>query len=408
MKKNLFVVIVSIISIQIFAQRPEIPRELSSLLNVPFLEHGYSGYETPGGELRFDKFILINSNTSDGKPVDIFLYINTTTGAFATRTEKRDKLISEQFDIESKDFKLTYFSPKGKVIQFYNRLKNGVVERKYSAMNTEIVAFSMPSMENTWVFKQSGSTRSLPQNFQTGYYKATTPGAPLLFLCGDLSQPKMKATKFVGYSGIGYVKTDKGIYMVAGVVPEGGGNAFSAEKWKDINEHFNLIEFKSAEGEVYDKLGAEIDKELNKPHDIKEGACQSIEHEISVAKKLKAQNMQNLVQKTTRGNMINDKNVQNAMAAMQDPTADYGISQLEIELRICKLVDRMNRQSVTELDKKKMDCLETELANNAAATAEAEAIDRQFGADKINALPKKREIWKKYSHKRTKECMKVL
>src|SRR5690606_29854505 len=109
-------------TIYFFGQRPNIPRELTNLLDVPYLGRGYSGEETLGGIIRFDKFVLINTTIKD-QPVEIYLYINTTTGAIATRTEKRATLRNENFDIDSKDFKLTYMSPKGLVLSFYNRLK---------------------------------------------------------------------------------------------------------------------------------------------------------------------------------------------------------------------------------------------------------------------------------------------
>ncbi|MCC2590063.1 hypothetical protein [Chryseobacterium sp. MFBS3-17] len=299
-------------------------------------------------------------------------------------------------------------SPKGLVLSFYNRLKKGVLEKKYTTMNTEIANYTpMIPASNYWIFKHSGNLRTLPQNFVAYKYKAGSSESPTFLFCGYPPAEKLKVSKMTGYSGIGYLKTDRAIYMVTEMKPA-TGNSFVAVKWKEVNISLNLADFQSAEGEFYTKAGEEIEKEQNKPAKIKESECSRIEHEIAVEKKRMLTEQQDLLSKTTRGNMLNDSKVKNAMAAMQDPTRGLIQNRLETELRLCKLIDRMNKQSTTELDKRKKECLETQLGDSADATAESEAIDAQYGLNKVQALPKKRDLYKKFTHKRTKECMKVL
>lgn len=409
--KLFFVSILLVISLVFSAQTPLIPRELSNLLRVPYLETNNRAAieESPGGIFSFDKFVAIKSKTTKGETIDIFLYINTRTGAFATITERENVLETENFDTNSKNFKLFYYSPKGKIIQFYTRLQKGELKKYFATMNTEVVAYtpSIP-LQNTWLFKQGAEFNTLPQNFHAAHYKATTDNAPTMVLCGYPIIGKLLASNFIGYSGIGYVKTDKGVYMITEIKPAYSGVPFTATKWKEINLQLNIADFTSAEAEFYSKTGESIEKKLNKPVKIKDGPCASLVHEKEMEKKRVLLNQKDLLGKTSRGNMVNDKSVQNALASMQDPTTQLELSRLETEIKLCNIIDRMNSQSTTELDKQKRDCLETRLGDIANAKAESDAIDAKFGLDKVKALPEKIKIMKKLGHQTSQQCMKVL
>src|SRR5690606_7109047 len=155
------------------------------------------------------------SRSNSGLETQTLLYINTTNGDIATITGKAGDSDDGSFNIDDPKFRLTYYNPRGRIYSFYTRNKNGNIVRYMSSMNTEIVPYSnsLP-FQRTTIYRTGDASNPLPQRFEANTFKASGSNAPTLILCGGKagSKPnKLLLKRFIGYSGIGYAKTDEGI-----------------------------------------------------------------------------------------------------------------------------------------------------------------------------------------------------
>lgn len=364
-----------------------IPRELASLIHVPALtpEHDppVDGH-TAGETLRFDKLVLITGSTESGLETQIHLYINTTTGDIATCTGKAGNAEDGSFNIDDPAFRLTYYNPRGRIYNFYTRKKNGSIVRYMSSLNTEIVPFSngIP-FQRTTVYKTGNAANPLPQRFDAMTYKASGSNAPTLIVCGDPKPGRLLLKRFIGYSGIGYMKTDQGIYMVVKIKSAGGG--FTATKWKSENYKLNLSDFQHIEAEMYtDMLArneAKTEKILQKNHT---GNCADIANRIKEMKLGQQRKERENITKMGRGNPVTDASVRDAMKGLYgNPAEQLQQASLEIDLKLCKLD---SKRMPTESDAEKRNCLKEDKQKLNAAMLELQALKERYPNPKDAAL----------------------
>lgn len=404
MNAKLLITVIMFISTLVIGQTSE----LESLTNVPALipenDPPVDG-STSGTILNFDKVVMITALNPEGVETNINLYINTTNGDIATITGKSGIADDGSFDIDDPKFRMTYYNPHGRVYNFFTRKKNGNIVRYMSSMNTEIVAYSggIP-FERTTAYRTGDGINPLPQNFAAHSFKASGNGVPTFILCGG--KPKTKPEKllfkrFIGYSGIGYIKTDEGIFMVVKVKSSKG--TFTANKWKNERHKITLSDFKHLEGEMYSDMAANNESETAKlENKTFSGNCSDIENRINQLKIEQKKKEKKNIEEMSRGNTVTDANVRNAMKGMYgDPVEQLEIDEMAVELKLCKWEQKRVK---TDYDHQKKACYMEEKARIQRAASELTTLKQRYSGPNDPPLimtPEYREILKRMQTKST-------
>lgn len=404
MKSKLLVTLILLIGTFSFGQTSELER----LTNVPALipenDPPIDG-STSGTVLNFDKLVMITAVNPDGLETKIQLYINTSNGDIATITGKVGNADDGSFDIDDPDFRLIYYNPHGRVYNFFTRKKNGKIVRYMSSMNTEIVAYSgdIP-FERTTVYRTGDGINPLPQNFAAHSFKASGSSVPTFILCGG--KPKTKPNKllfkrFIGYSGIGYIKTDEGVFMVVKVKSSKG--TITANKWKNERHKITLSDFKHIESEMYTDMAANNASQTAKlENKTFSGNCSDIESRINQLKIEQKKKEKKNIEEMSRGNAVTDANVRSAMKGMYgDPVELLEIDELSVELKLCKWEQIRVK---TDSDHQKKACYMEEKARIQQAASELTALKQRYSGPNDPPLimtPEYREIQKRMQTKST-------
>ncbi len=356
--------------------------ELASLTNVPALvpENDPPVDGSASGEtLLFDKLVMITGVSPSGTETKIHLYINTTNGDIATMTGKSGNAEDGSFNIDDPKFQMTYYNPHGRVYNFYTRKKNGDMVRYMSTLNTEVVAFNgVLPFQRTTVYRTGDGINPLPQRFEVSQFKASGNNAPTLVLCGGKSGSKpnkLLLKRFIGYSGIGYVKTDEGIYMVVKMKSDQG--SFTANKWKSGRYKITLSDFKHVEGEMYTDMASNNEQQTAKLEaKTFTGNCADIESRINQLKIEQKKKEKKNIEEMSKGNAMTDANVRNATKGVYgDPVEQLEIASLEVDLKLCKIEEKRIK---TRFDEEKRFCLMEEKARIQQAASELTALKARY------------------------------
>ncbi|WP_157558023.1 hypothetical protein [Niabella aurantiaca] len=400
-----FVSIISVcilLSFETQAQPPaRISPELATLINVPFLIPGSarrSAHES-STILRFDKRIKI-SNTASGRESETYLYINTRNGSIATRTGRAGKLGDGSFNINDKKFRLSYYTPAGLYYTYYNREKKGELLHYVATMNTEMVAYSTNLVfERTSVNRAGSSKNVLPQNLQATPYKASgSSAAPTIYLYGGPTPQQFLLKRFLGYAGIGYVKTDKGIWMIVEMSSDAG--SFKATEWEDIDLQFDKTPFIAVENRMNEKAVTGIDKKIAEL-DAKtySGPCAYLYQAKKEWNRQELERQKQALARMNQGNLINDINNSGlgALIDFQDPEYSLKGAEIEADIRICNSENsKITTEDEAQRQSKTIECANKTKTEIQKAKREMMAITRRYPNDKAKALIEKRKVLTAY------------
>lgn len=402
MKPTIFIPVLLLMGTLAIGQTSELDR----LTNVPALipenDPPVDG-STSGAVLNFDKVVMITAVNPEGLETNINLYINTSNGDIATITGKFDNADDGSFDIDDPKFRMTYYNPHGRVYNFFTRRKNGAIVRYMSSMNTELVAYSSGiPFERTTVYRTGEGINPLPQHFTAHSFKASGSSVPTFILCGGKSRTKpnkLLFKRFIGYSGIGYIKTNEGIFMVVKVKSSKG--TFTANKWKNERHKINLSDFKHLEGEMYSDMATSNASETAKLESKTfSGNCADIENRINQMKIEQKKKEKKNIEEMSRGNAVTDANVRSAMKGMYgDPVDQLEVAEMEVELKLCKWEQIRIK---TDHDHERKACYLEEKAKIQQAASELTALKQRYSGPNDPPLimtPEYREILKRMQKK---------
>lgn len=316
------------------AQEPfRISAELSSMINVPALiPEVQQDFTASSTVIHFDKLIKISNSQNSAVT---YLYINTQTGETATRTGRPEAIGNGSIDINDEKFTLTYYRPApGIIINFYNSKKKGVLQHYSSTLNTEINPASFPGFEKITVSQSGTPKKVLLQNFTATPYRTSESSS--IFLCGGPTPGSLQLKRFIGFAGIGYLKTNRGIYMVTEIVTTQG--RFEAEQWQHAENSIDLSLFTSIEAGVYTAMEQKTDKALSKLESrTPTGDCADMERQLIERKKANTRSAGREVQNSRAGNLITDTAALVALMNTINPEHQVQELLLSMDLSLCKL-----------------------------------------------------------------------
>lgn len=348
----------------------------------------------PREKLCFDKKVFIKY-TGGSRPGELYLYINTTDGYIGVMIAKDGALGNGDFKPNDEKFRLMVMGRKGNVYNYFNRKKKGVIEHLVSTGNTETHLYNFSFGDgNDVIHKKTIRNMYCGDKFKTWSYKAEG-NAPVFHVFGRNYPNKLVCKDLLGYSGVGYLNTDAGIYIVCEM--EKDGSSFEMREFTDTEVCFDPAEFKEAEQEMFTEMEEQLNRKKEKL-DAKTftGDCAAEKTVLNNYKKEMIEQQKRNKQTAQSGNVYQNRNVQKAYADMMDPagTAQQGI--YETDVRICKLQKDISTasskgHSTTHLQEK-LNCYQQQKTRLLAAKSEMQGIDARYPSDKGKAYSEKIKV----------------
>lgn len=364
------------------------------LLRAPVLVHPEQARRIePTEKICFDKKLYVKS--TGGRDADMYIYINTKDGIVANMIGRDGELGDGEFRINETRFRLMVLGKKGNVYTYFNSKKNGDLKHWVSTGNSETHLFqgSIPSGMDV-INKKTIRNQYCENEFKTWSYKAEVIDAPVFHLYGAQYPNKLVCKEMLGYNGVGYLYTDKGMYLIL----EMEKGIFSAEikEIKDDEFCFDPTDFVPLERSVSQEAEEEIEKKKekldNKPIT---GDCISQQQALKNFKKQVLDKQKTELDKTKQGNVYQNRDVQKAYSNLQDPIDMVDESILDYQLKICRLETRMNnnRSNASNADRQqKLACYNNQISRLQQAKAQMQAQDARFSNDPGKALLEKMRI----------------
>lgn len=228
--------------------------------------------------------------------------------------------------------------------------------------------------------------------FKTWSYKAEGD-APVYHVFGRTYPNSLKWKDFLGHSGIGYVYTDAGIYIVCEM--EKGSFFTEMRTFDDVDICFDPAEFQHAEEQLYTETEEALEKEKRKADNATfSGDCADKEITLNNYKKELIDKKKRNLQQAQSGNVYQNQNTQKAYADLQDPIDMAEQGALEMDVKICKAQKRLSNQSGESAQKtqEKIQCYSAQKSRLLSAKAEMQAINTRFSNSPGQAHAEKMKV----------------
>lgn len=349
----------------------------------------------PREKLCFDKKIFIKS-TGGSRNAEIYLFVNTEDGYVGVMIGKDGMLGNGDFKTNDIKFRLMVMGRKGNVYSYFNQKKKGNIEHLVSTGNTETHLYHFGfSGGNDVVHKKTVRNMYCGDKFKTWSYKADGGEAPMFHLFGRNYPNKLVCKDFLGYSGIGFLNTDEGIYIACEM--EKGANSFEMREFNDVEVCFDPAEFREAEQEMFAEMGEKLEQEKQKLDDKTfSGDCAAEKTALNNYKKELVEKKKRNKETAQSGNVYQNRNVQQAYANLMDPGDMIQEGLFDIEVKICKVQKDMSKASSrgqnTSRYQEKLNCYSTQKSRLISAKAEIQAINARYPNDPGKAYTEKIKV----------------
>ncbi len=356
-------------------------------LDVPALTSGPSPDRSGRSVVRFDRKVLVQ--VIGGRGGEFCLYINTRSGDMGIMYGRSGELGACALNINDEKFTFMLVRAGGQIQTYTTQKKNGALKHWVSTGNTEIYPVSFPRMENA-VLQRLGDSWTYNRETVSGQaYSANSSGAPTYYLHGS-SQPRDVTTQnFLGHSGIGYLKSNRGIFKV--VRADMGSTRFQVYSWWDVSTELDLTPFELLENLMDESTRTSLDRQEQRLRSRSfSGPCAIEEEEwrrLSLAD-IEARRRLNAERK--RGNVFENESTRRAQSEMMIP--DLAVMNQELVVKVCKANDRLSRarsgESQADIERQ-IQCYRRQQSELSALQAEWNAIDARFPNDSGKAYMEK-------------------
>lgn len=308
-------------------------------LDVPALTSGRVPPLTGGQPVvRFDRRILVQ--VISGPAGEFCLYMNTRTGDIGIRYGRSGELGGCELNIDDEKFRLMLVRATGQVQTYMNAKQNGVLRHLVMTGNTEVYPVSFRPMENAELNRLAGSDSSRRSGRDGRAYSANSTGAPTFYLQGRTEPVRVTTQDFLGYSGIGYLKTNHGVFMV--VRADMGPAQYRAYSWSDVTTDFDMHPFESVESMINEKVTTGLDRQEEKlRNETPSGDCASEESELKRLKLADVEARRRSNSQRNSGNIYENESTRRAYGEMMLPNLE--VMNQELEVKVCKANVRLNR-----------------------------------------------------------------
>lgn len=357
-------------------------------LDVPALTSGPSRPSDGSPMIVFDKRILVQ--VSGGvRPGEMCLYINTVTGDIGITYGHGGTLGVCEINVNDTKFNFMLVRSSGQVQTYMTREKNGALKHYMTTGNTEIYPVSFPAMENTELYRfgvaDPGSRR---RGVESHSYRANA-SAPTFNLYGRTAPANFTTQNFLGYSGIGYLKTNRGIFM--SVRAQLGPTRFNVYSWSDVTTRLDPDLFEQMEVIMDEKITSGLDRQENKlRNETFSGSCSMEEEELRRLKLEDVDTRRGLNRQRNSGNVYESESARRATGEIMIP--NLVVMNQELVVKTCKANERLarTRSETGRSDiERRIQCYRTQQAGLSELQAEWNAIDARYPNDAARAYMEK-------------------
>lgn len=335
---------------------------------------------TPTQKICFDKKIHAKATTG-GRILEMYIFINTVDGIAGMLSGREGTLGDGNLNIEDPHFRFMMIGKKGNVYTYYNNKKKNAIEHYVLTGNSEAYLTQFRAGDpDARLNKKTERNMFCGDKFKTWNYKAEGD-APVYHLFGGSYPVKIEAKDFIGYSGVGYLRTDAGIYISCKM--EKGSFFTEMREFDDIDICFDPAVFKHAEQEMVTETEQKLQEQKEKlENKTFSGDCISQKEALNNFKKELVKKKQEQLQQTKSGNTYQDKNVQQAYAGLMDPEDGIDEGMLDIDVKICKLQEDISKAAAkgqnTSSKQEKLLCYNSQKNRMQSAKAEMQAIKARY------------------------------
>jgi hypothetical protein len=358
-------------------------------LDVPFLSSGSPVRDRATTITRFDKRILI---TSSGGSYTC-LYLNTRNGDKAVSIDHDGSSCRDPLKVNDEKFTLMLFTQSGEVLSFYNRKKNGRIEHFVVSGGTELAPVNY--LPDTGVLERRGEAVDFFRHDYTAHpYRANTAGAPTFYLVGERTPERLTVQKSLSYSGIGFLKTDNGIFMSFRI--EKGDTYFNVQSWENVATAFDKAPFRLVEAQLSYEFREYYAREMRKLESKTfSGDCRDSESALNELRKQDLRRQKEAVERTKTGNVYQDPAVVGAYSDLVDPAFQLESFDMDTQVKICKAEAQRSRsrsERTVERLSEKIRCLNNLRLDIGRVKMEMDALDQRYRGHPERGLPEKQRL----------------
>lgn len=392
----------------IFAQ--ETPEDYDASV----LEEGGRAEEIePNEKVCFDKRIQFKARYGAREVRGCFL-VNTKIGITAALPFETGASVDCELEVDTKKFYLVVFGMKGNEYTYFNRSekrKQSEPEelKHYVRTGNTHKSFLEEVLESKLLYKKNGTAEFCEGKYKAFEYKSADE-KDVLYLYGKDFPDQLTAYSYLGAYGLGFLKTDKGNFLVMQVTHnrdeirmmefenvEESPECFEPSMFA-VFEETKLPEEMSQTDERRRHLGNQLDKDVRAAESGRYACANKkalwTNEKLKQAEKVKA--MQETM-KDNRTRMSNENDIVE-FGSQYDPIASVRMERLETEYKLCQLKNDIdnNRIPRSNLSKAmdKANCWENRVNEYQRLENEMEAIENRNSSDKRKMIEEKLRYYK--------------
>ena len=336
----------------------------------------------------FDKKIKIKTVIARGT-VELCLFLNTKIGLVAYTPLEKGGAGSCDIQPASADFRFNIMSVMGNTYSYMNSKKKGLIEHWVITSNSQDYQyrFEGPGIEGM-LFKKDESVEYCGNKVKAWAYKYNDQPQKW-YLFGKLlpDAVRMQPKNFLGNFGVGYVNTDKGLFIIMQLKSE----RYNAEilDIEDVETCFDPRSFKVFEDAFYregmESISREKDRLLKRAANIEPDQCAGVKlTSIYYQLQMLERRQQNL-ERSMQGNLMQQHRTQQSQVdALINYEDNIQALMYETDIKICqvnKRIEEATSSTETENLNRKLSCLKSQLIAQRETQKRLKKITEQYPND---------------------------
>lgn len=340
----------------------------------------------PRERICFDKIIKIKQVTSRGIS-EACLFVNTTTGLIGHSPVKPGSAGNCDIKPETSDFSLFVIGLGGNTYHYFNQKKKEVIEHHVVTMNSQQYNYQFTSGANA-VLKRKTESRTYCNDKARAMAYRVDGRSETWFLYGKHFPDEVLMTpkKFLGNYGVGYVFSDKGLFIIMQL--ESGPINSKIEEIRDEHTCFDPSGFKVFEEEFVTKATSSIQRKREKLDrelaSVGSGACAELKRESLQFEREMVNRQEANVNASQQGHIAQQARTQQALGdAVMNYDDQIQLMINETKYKICRAEDQIARRrnpqssSAQQREQEKLNCLRQALAKQINTQGQFQAMNRE-------------------------------
>lgn len=343
----------------------------------------------PRQRICFDKVVKIKQVTSRG-PSEACIFINTQTGLVGHSPIKRGSAGLCDIKPEEEHFSLFVMGLSGNTYHYFNQKKKNTIGHHVMTMNSQQSVYQFASGSTNAMLKRKTESRTYCDDKARAMAYRVDGRSETWFLFGKTfpDEVLMSPQKFLGNYGVGYVFSDKGLFIIMQL--ESGALDSKILEIRDESICFDGSGFKVFEEEFVTKAQSSIQRKREKTERELAGVgseqCDQLKRESLQFELEMLDRQEQNVRASQQGHTAQSPRTQQALgdAVMNYDDALQAMIN-DTRYKICRAEYQLSRQSGNqsssrERAQQKLSCMRDALARQISMQEQFQTINRQANA----------------------------